>query len=156
MIYVIQFFDSLLLAQLYLLPGRDTVGIGAFIKRRLFSTPHKFSRVDQIHFKAGETLYTEYDESDDIYYILSGTVTISCNNTLDYYTKGTFFGEIAYLLESPRTETVQVTTDVTLLQIKSSFFEEVRLQNPELNQRVIETVSDYIRRCGSKKNTSAE
>jgi membrane protein len=153
MIYVIQFFDNLLLTQLYLLPGKENRSLGTFIKRSLFITPYYFPKAEQAYFKEGENIYTEHDESDDMYYILSGTVQIQSNNSLDYYDKGSFFGELAYLLETPRTETVKANTDVTLLKIKSSFFEEVRLQNPELSQRVVENFSAYIQKI---RSTTAE
>jgi membrane protein len=151
MIYVIQFFDSLLLTQLYLLPDRDDTNIGAFIKRSLFINPRKFSRAEPVSFKAGEKIYGENDESDDIYYILAGTIEMSSSNRLDYYNKGDFFGELAYILGIPRSETARAQSGVRLLKIKSSFFEEVRLQNPELNQRAVDAVSAYIRRLRSAK-----
>lgn len=144
-IYVLQFFDILLLTQLYMLPPRDDLDVLAAIKRSLFINPYKFIKGNEKVYAKGDIIFNEKDESDDIYYIRNGYVSISSTNRLDYFERGECFGELSYILNIPRTGTAVAQSDSHIIKIDSAFFSEVLAQSPETNSRAVETVSNYVR-----------
>lgn len=142
-IYVTQFFDVLILGELYLLPQKDSPSVFARIKRFLFIKPSKLiNKIENvIHIKKGEKLYDMGSFSTDVFYIVSGLVEITKNNRIEYGNPGSFIGEVSAFLDIPREATVIAKTDLQLIRIKEDLFQDLLRSNPEVTMRLLENVS---------------
>ena len=81
-------------------------------------------------FRAGETIFLEGDDTQDIYFLVSGAVAIlkGRRKITEISDQGSVFGEMSFLLGERRTATVKAATDVRCVKIPkdeiSSFIRE--------------------------------
>jgi len=102
------------------------------------------------HFSAGQTLFYEGDEGDDMYIIQSGKVAIKkkvkdAETVLAVLEKGDFFGEMAILERQPRSASAEVVEDGDLIVISSEIFGDMIKQNPEIAVRMLRKQSIRLR-----------
>ncbi|HAH63548.1 MAG TPA: hypothetical protein DCL73_15790 [Treponema sp.] len=146
-IYVFQFFDSLILGELYLLPERDDTAILSVIKRVLFIKPATLMKKDDvIAVKSGDIIYSKNDATDECYYVLSGTVVLCRNDNFTYYDKGSFFGEQACILNKPRAGEAKAQTDCELIRIQAASFRALLENDARAAEKALSQVSDYVAR----------
>lgn len=94
--------------------------------------PKIFERAEEIAFKDGEYICSEGEESDFLYYIVSGTLYV--------YSKGKFvssltpddlfMGEMSFLLSNRRSATVVAKGTCTLIKISKQDFVNLIKENP--------------------------
>ncbi len=94
--------------------------------------PKIFERSEEIAFKDGEHICSEGEESDFLYYIVSGTLYV--------YSKGKFvssltpddifMGEMSFLLSNRRSATVVAKGSCTLIKISKQDFVNLIKQSP--------------------------
>ena len=78
MVYVSQFFDNLLLSELYLLPESEAPGIAAFFRRTMFINPSVLQTADNtVKLLEGEILYEENSYDKNVYYLKQGRLVES-------------------------------------------------------------------------------
>jgi len=89
-------------------------------------------------FKAGEMIFREGDPADAFYVIVNGEVKVFVEDGKDgprevaKLGKNGCFGEMALLIGSPRTASIQAITDVTVLKLLKQDFDQVMKQNQNL------------------------
>ncbi len=142
-IYVSQFFETLLLGELYLLPKKEDPAFFARIKRFLFIKPSKLiNKIENvIHIKKDENIYEMGSFGTDVYYIVSGIAEITKKNRMDFAEPGSFIGEVSAFLDIPREATVIAKTDLQLIRIKEDVFQDLLRSNPEVTMRLLENVA---------------
>lgn len=147
-LFVYQYFDTLLLSELYVLPERDDTNLKQWLKRILFITPTSLlsQAGSTITIPKGQTIYTEGQPGTDVYYILNGTVLLMQTNNCQFLDKGDFFGEQACLLNSVRREETKAETDVELLKIDEDTFFEIIDKNRLVSQKALSKISLYFSR----------
>ena len=142
-IYVNQFFEILLLGELYLLPNRENQAFIPRIKRILFIKPSKLINKPEnvVFLKKGEVIYEagKYDAS--VYYITSGIAEITKNNSVELVTPGSFIGEISAFLDIPREATVVAKSNLQLIKIKESDFQILLNTNPKVTKKLLENIA---------------
>lgn len=99
---------------------------------------------------AGETVFSEGDVGTDMYVIQSGTVEIvkrvkDALKSLSVLEKGDFFGEMSILEDVPRTADAIAKTDVELVRINQSTFDEMLRHNGEIAVRMLRKLSRRLR-----------
>ena len=145
-LFVYQFFDTLILSQLYILPQRDDTSFLASLKRLLFIRPdallHKEVYVKT--FERGEYLYKEGESGDTAYYLARGTVAISRPNNISYIERGGFFGEEACLLDKTRHESARALTEIRVLIIPQEKFFALLDRNPLVSRKALSKISRYF------------
>ena len=109
--------------------------------------PHELERlaeeVDQVIFKAGETIFNESDKGDALYVVDSGSVRIWILDedakpvTLAELKPGEFFGELAVLDRGPRSTNATAITDTELHRLSSDDFQQFLLEHPDVSIDVI-------------------
>jgi membrane protein len=121
-IYVNQFFETLLLGELYLLPKRENQALIPRTKRILFIKPSKLVNKPEnvIWVKKGEIIYEAGKYDTSVYYITSGIAEITTNNRVELVTPASFIGEISAFLDIPREATVTAKSDLQLVKIKEA------------------------------------
>lgn len=152
-IYTIQFFESLLLSELYLLPSKDEVSMYALIKRSLFIRPDKLISDEEMHIfiKKDEILYNENDISDGIYYVAKGSIKLFRENFITYADRGSFLGDMDCILEQNRSMNAKASTDSTLIFITQDEFKKLAESNPEVTKKMVDTLPSYIYRIYGRK-----
>jgi hypothetical protein len=98
----------------------------------------------------GETIFREGDLGTEMYIIQDGKVEIlkhfrGENQQLAVLSQGDFFGEMSILEDQPRAATARAISDVTLLQINGTTFDQMLRKNPEVAVRMMRKLSRRLR-----------
>lgn len=150
-IYVVQFFDELLLGELYLLPDIEQTGLGAEIKRAFFIRPDFLiakNKSNVLSFNPGETIFNKDDSDNFAYYIIKGSVKLIPEidfpdvNVLLH--RGEFFGETSCLLDQKRNFTAVAVISTRIIKIDSERFRFLVHQNPEAAKKVLKQISPFF------------
>jgi CRP-like cAMP-binding protein len=99
---------------------------------------------------AGGVIFDEGEVGTEMYVIQSGTVDIfkrvnDYEKHLATLEKGDFFGEMSILEEVPRTALARAQTDVELVRINQSTFDEMLRHNGEIAVRMLRKLSRRLR-----------
>ncbi|NJR54594.1 MAG: cyclic nucleotide-binding domain-containing protein [Acaryochloris sp. CRU_2_0] len=95
----------------------------------------------------GEVICRENEPEDHFYILLAGQVAVSLeqfNLSLDTLTAGHFFGEIALLLETPRTATVKTVEPSILFVSDRRGFQTLYHQYPDLAVQIDQKVQERL------------
>lgn len=135
--------DMLLLERAMLKPHKSYLKVD----ERLFN---KFGRV----YRRGEAIFNEGDKGNEMFYVLSGRVRLEkeagqVKKTLMELGQGQYFGEMAALVNAPRTATAQALEDSNLAVIDSNTF---AILLKESHQTGIFMLKEFSQRL---KNTNA-
>ena len=144
-IFVVQFFDELLLGELYLMPKKSGK-MGELIRRTLFIRPDFLLAEDshRIHLKEGDIVYSIDERSTDAYYIVRGKVKETRHETTSVHMRGDFFGEIGCILRSKRDSVAICDCDTELVRISSSTFRLLTAQNEKVAVKALGQISSYF------------
>ena len=97
------------------------------------------------HLKQGEYVFRQGDEGHDIYYVVSGQVKlISGGNLLRELGKGDYFGEMAFLTETPRFADAIVSDDAKLVVISSANIETLMLDDPKVAMNFLKEMATRL------------
>jgi CRP-like cAMP-binding protein len=107
-----------------------------------------------LSFSEGERIFSQGDLGTEMFIIQEGQVEIikhigSESHTLSRLEKGDFFGEMSLLEALPRTADALATTDVKVVAINGSRFDEMLRKNPEVAVRIIRKYSKRLREANS-------
>lgn len=99
---------------------------------------------------AGGIIFDEGEVGTEMFVIQSGSVEIrkrvgSGEKLLATLEKGDFFGEMSILEEVPRTAVARAKTDVELVKINQSTFDEMLRHNGEIAVRMLRKLSRRLR-----------
>lgn len=147
--YVTQFYDSFLIAQLYLLPPYDDVRISRQIERTMFIEPLHFYGTYAIAKHKGEFIFNQGEDSDELYYVWQGTVRITLPNQIMDVGRGKMFGEFSSIVGGTRTATAIALTDVLLLKIPAKVFQETIEVDGALSRKTLQMITDYVRKSNN-------
>jgi CRP-like cAMP-binding protein len=108
----------------------------------------------QLAFAAGESIFQQGDLGTEMYIIQEGTVDIvkhiaGESHLLSRLEKGDFFGEMALLEALPRTADAVAFSDVKVVAINGSRFDEMLRKNPEVAVRIIRKYSKRLREANT-------
>src|SRR6476661_3406282 len=103
-----------------------------------------------VEVKTGEYIFREGDLGTEMYIINEGKVEIlnqvgDEEQVLAVLEKGDFFGEMSVLEDLPRAASARAGTDVRLLQINGSTFDQLLQGNPEIAVRMMRKLSRRLR-----------
>ena len=112
---------------------------------------HLAEEVDQVNYKAGETIFHEHDRGDALYVLEEGTVRIWVIDedvhevTLAELKPGDFFGELAVLDRGERSSSASAITDIHLHRLSSEDFHNFLIAHPDAAIDVICEISARMR-----------
>lgn len=103
-----------------------------------------------VELTAGEFVFREGDLGTEMYIVHEGRVEIlkrlpDGDRPLALLEKGDFFGEMSILEELPRTASARAVSDVKLLLINGSTFDQMLRTNPEIAVRMMRKLSRRLR-----------
>ena len=111
-------------------------------------------RDSQLTFSAGERIFEQGDLGTEMFIIQEGEVEIvkhigGESHVLSQLEKGDFFGEMAILEALPRTADAVARSDVRVVAINGSRFDEMLRKNPEVAVRIIRKYSERLREANT-------
>jgi CRP-like cAMP-binding protein len=103
-----------------------------------------------VEAKAGDFVFREGELGTEMFILQEGRVEILKElnaeaQQLAVLEKGDFFGEMAILEDLPRTASARALSDVKLLQINGSTFDQMLRTNPEIAVRMMRKLSRRLR-----------
>lgn len=153
-IFVCQFFDELLLGELYLLPKKEEATFAGKLKRKLFIRPDFLlaNPLSLANLKSGEKLYEDGDKDTFAYYVLQGAVKVARSEYDEekIHLRGDFFGELNCVLFKPRTSTATAVTESKVVKIRGKTFRFLVNSNPDVAQKVLQELSEYLSMLSTK------
>src|SRR5438270_5463250 len=112
---------------------------------------HLAEEVDQVNYKAGETIFNEHDRGDALYILEEGAVRIWVYDedvkevTLAQLKPGDFFGELAVLDRGERSSSATAVTDIHLHRLSSDDFQKFLIDHPDAAIDVICEIAQRMR-----------
>jgi CRP-like cAMP-binding protein len=108
----------------------------------------------QLSFAKGDRIFCQGDLGTEMFIIQEGEVEIVKNiggesHVLSRLEKGDFFGEMAVLESVPRTADAIAASDVKIVAINGSRFDEMLKKNPEVAVRIIRKYSKRLREANT-------
>ena len=147
-IFVVQFFKTLLISELYLWDKEktDNYNLKELLKQWLFAVPDKLisNENKRITLAADEIVYEENSETDGMYYIVEGQVSIYKENFMNHLGVGSFFGDMDCIMEQRRAYTARTTVPTTMIFISKENFEQVIINDSEVPQKMLDSFPEYI------------
>ena len=113
-------------------------------------------------FARGQTIIKQGDPGDKFYIILSGKTEAKQAGKhgrdirLGIMNEGSFFGEIALLMDSPRVATVEALTDTSVLGLDRQDFDRLLKDVPGLKERLISEMEERERLRSTLANEFGE
>ncbi len=104
-------------------------------------------------FMPGDYVYHAGEQGRDMYFISKGTLEVVSKDDAQVFatlTDGDFFGEIALVLNEPRTASVRAVTFCDLYRLDKEVFEHVLRDHPEIGAQI--TSKAKTRRASDKSN----
>lgn len=104
-------------------------------------------------FPAGSIIIKKADKAQHMFLVLSGRVKIFCysnarkRKTFAYLGAGEFFGEMAVIVDTDRSASVEAVEDCRLSIIRKSDFKKLLLADARLCFNLLKAVSDRLRRA---------
>jgi CRP-like cAMP-binding protein len=88
--------------------------------------------------RAGQVIFREHDEADQLYIVAEGRVIVSkhitgdVDHVLTRFGPGEFFGEMGLFDSAPRSASAQTEEDSTLLTLGRDLFRKIVTEYPEM------------------------
>ncbi|MGZ5475772.1 MAG: cyclic nucleotide-binding domain-containing protein [Thermoanaerobaculia bacterium] len=107
-----------------------------------------------VSYAAGDMIFSQGDLGTEMFIIQDGEVEIlkhinGESHILSHLEKGDFFGEMALLEAAPRTADAIAKTEVKVLIINGSRFDDMLKKNPEIAVRIIRKYSKRLREANT-------
>ncbi len=102
-----------------------------------------------MRFRAGETIFSQGDVGTEMFIVRSGSVRIfresnGNRQALSVLERGDFFGEMAVLEGTPRSDSAEAAEDAELVRIHSAIFDRMIRRNTEIAVRIILKLSRQV------------
>jgi CRP-like cAMP-binding protein len=102
-----------------------------------------------VTYKPGEIIFCEYEPGENFYLIQSGKVRVTKvaegkEKTLDIFTSGDMFGEMALLENAPRTATAIAEEETKALQFNKENFDVLLNTNQQIAIRLLKVLARRI------------
>lgn len=109
--------------------------------------------LSRIRYKAGQSIISENDTAEDLFFICKGRVEImkrlnhpeTPSAQLSILEPGEFFGEMGVITDQPRSATARAMDDVELLIIPREVFVEISFTHPMVMLNLMRTLSGRLR-----------
>ncbi len=148
--YTLEYFDSLLFARFHRLSSTEKPA--GRIERALFSEPNRLIKRYSREFAAGETIFSQGDEDRSALYLYRGSVEIYLAQNderpatlLSTVGEGEFFGEMAWILEEPRSALARAKSDCTVFILPPELFERFLAQDAGASRRLVELLAARLK-----------
>jgi membrane protein len=146
--YTLQYFDTLLFSRFHKIESSNKAATR--IERSLFAEPQRLERHFARYYSTGDHIFARYDQGKEAYYLYRGTVKIylnepgSCEPTSSIVS-GDFFGELAFILDEPRSAWAVAATDCVVFALPPNLFKHFITNNADSSQHLLELLANRIK-----------
>lgn len=142
MLYVSQFFDTLIRSEVYLRPEFETKNFNDWIRKVLFINAAAISTEENTRFfKPGEVIYKKGDSPEYVYYVCKGIILDEENDR--NIGAGEFIGEIPCILNKKLEGNYIAKNECKLMFFTEDEFLEFLKENPKAAAKALSKVSNY-------------
>ena len=107
------------------------------------------SLTKEVRFARGSSIVRQGDRGDAFFVILEGSAEVRRNGQLIASMRGgDFFGEIALVVDVPRTATVKTTSPVRVLILSSREFRQLLRTSSDIQGKVLRAVAERLAAIG--------
>jgi CRP-like cAMP-binding protein len=136
------------------MPDETGKGLKAVFKTTGGGSPKDPVKDSQIAFSAGDRIFSQGDLGTEMFIIQEGEVHIikhiaGESHVLSRLERGDFFGEMALLEAMPRSADAVAMSEVRVVAINGSRFDEMLRKNPEVAVRIIRKYSKRLREANT-------
>lgn len=144
MIYVSQFFQTLLKSEIYQLPPFGSKGIGAYLRRFLFINPSQIqTKENTIKLEIGQTLYHRNDKVSRVYYLKSGAISEASDQGFTLRSQGCFLGDVQCILNQTYQADTQALAECELISFTAEEFMQIIERSHHAARKAISKISEY-------------
>ena len=102
-------------------------------------------------YKAGETIFREFEMGSEMYVILEGNVELSIDGrVIEVLGRGEPFGEMALIDQAPRVATAVAKSECKLVVISENRFLFMVAQQPTFALQIMKVMADRLRRMNAR------
>ncbi len=144
MIYVSQFFETLLRSEIYQLPDFESKGMANYLRLFLFINPSEIqTEMNTVHLKTGQTLYTNDQKVSFVYFIKSGAISEASEKGFTLRSQGNFLGDVQCILNQTYQSTATALVDCELISFTSQEFMQIIEKSHHAARKAISKISEY-------------
>ena len=144
MIYVSQFFDTLLRSEIYLLPPFSSKSAGDYLRLFLFINPSEIQTPQNtVHLEIGQTLYNRNDKVTKVYYLKSGAISEASDKGFTLRSQGCFLGDVQCILNQTYQTDTQALAECELISFTSEEFMQIIEKSHHAARKAISKISEY-------------
>ena len=144
MIYVSQFFKTLMRSEIYQLPPSGTKGIGAYLRRFLFINPSQIqTEQNTVKLQPGDTLYKKDEKVSRVFYLKSGAISEASEQGFTLRSQGCFLGDVQCILNQTYQADAQALAECELISFTSEEFMQIIEKSHHAARKAISKISDY-------------
>ena len=152
MIYVSQFFDTLLKSEIYQLPGYESKGVGNYLRRFLFINPSEIqTEKNTVRLDVGQTLFTADEKVSYVYYLKTGAVSEASDRGFTLRTQGVFLGDVQCILNENYGSTVTALAECEFISFSSEEFMQIIEKSHHAARKAISKISEYTASAYAEK-----
>ena len=153
MIYVSQFFDTLLRSEIYLLPAFESKGMGNYLRRFLFINPSEIqTEQNTVRLAIGEILYRKEDKVTKVYFLKSGAITEASDKGFTLRSQGCFLGDVQCILNQTYQADAQALADCELISFTAEEFMDIIERSHHAARKAISKISEYTATAYNAEN----
>ncbi len=145
MLYVSQFFETLLRSEIYLLPNFQSAGgIKDYLRRFLFINPSQIQTPQNTVFvNRGQVLYEKEEKAKTVYFIKSGFIVEENSDGSQEISKGSFLGDVQCILNEAYGSKATASTDCELIRFNDEEFKKIIEKNHHAAKKAIGKILIY-------------
>ena len=153
MIYVSQFFDTLLRSEIYLLPAFESKGMGNYLRRFLFINPSEIqTEKNTVRLAIGEILYRKEDKVTKVYFLKSGAITEASDKGFTLRSQGCFLGDVQCILNQTYQADAQALAECELIAFTAEEFMQIIEKSHHAARKAISKISEYTATAYNAEN----
>ncbi len=144
MVFVSQFFEELIIAQLYTMQKSETNPASAWWNQKFFGRPsvYKLETYSKT-FASGDEIYKEGEKSNFVYFIKRGKVEEKNENFVKIHETSDFFGEISGILNMQRETFAVALEDTEVLVFDTELFLSLIQKSKQASAMLLERVNKF-------------
>ena len=144
MIYVSQFFETLLYSEIYLLPGFESKGFGNYLRRFLFINPSEIQTPENtVYLEIGQTLYKSNEKVTRVFFLKNGAISEASDKGFTLRSQGCFLGDVQCILNQTYQADTQALTECELISFTAEEFMQIIEKSHHAARKAISKISEY-------------
>ena len=153
MIYVSQFFHTLLKSEIYQLPPYGSKGIGAYLRRLLFINPSQIqTEANTVKLTTGQILYKADEKVSKVYYLKSGAINEASAQGYTLRSQGSFLGDVQCILNQTYQTSAEALSDCELISFTAEEFMQIIERSHHAARKAISKISEYTATAYNAEN----